>query len=407
MANVLTDTTVASSPLFPSASSEYEQKLNQVLQEYFNQLLASSGSQIDYIDFNTSYTKDEHLPGRLHWSTDDQTLELGMEGNAEVKLQIGQEILIRAKNESGSDITNGQIVVITGSSGQRVAIGLADKDTINEYDILAIATQDVASGGNGYFTSFGLVRDIDTSHTSEGDYIYLSDDGTFTSTMPTGVCCVWRVGITVVDNASSGVIFFAPSQVTAIKWDDLRVEPVVRGTGSNNPVFTKFFDNGSGSRGVYLYAFTDEITANQKEIFFSMQMPHNWKLGSYVSLHVHWVGNNSDTNAIPVWGLEYTFKDIGQTFGNTSIIYTTGGNIDSDGTPDTDITAGKHYLSKFPDITPDTTNDGLSAILIGRLFRFSGDASDTYNVAGNACGLLYIDAHYQIDSLGSKLEYTK
>ncbi len=48
--------------------------------------------------------------------------------------------------------------------------------------------------------------------------------------------------------------------------------------------------------------------------------------------------------------------------------------------------------------------DGLSSILIGRLFRNSSAAGDTYT---DKVGLLYIDAHYQINSLGSTDEYTK
>lgn len=191
-------------------------------------------------------------------------------------------------------------------------------------------------------------------------------------------------------------------------WEDLRIEPVVRQTaGTGVPAFEKYFDDSAGtSRGVFLYSFTDENTANQKEIFFTMQMPHAWN-GGAIKLHIHWVGNEADTDATPIWGLEYTWKEIGEVFGDTTIVYTTGGNIDGSGTADPDITVGKHYISEFGDLTPGTSADGLSSILIGRLFRFSGDASDTYNVAGNKCGLLYIDAHYQSNSLGSDEEYVK
>jgi hypothetical protein len=43
-------------------------------------------------------------------------------------------------------------------------------------------------------------------------------------------------------------------------------------------------------------------------------------------------------------------------------------------------------------------------VLIGRLFRNSAADEDTYT--GKA-GLLYIDAHYQLNSIGSNDEYTK
>ena len=192
---------------------------------------------------------------------------------------------------------------------------------------------------------------------------------------------------------------------TAMQWEDLRVEPVARTTGTNAPTFEKWLDDSAGtSRGVYLYSFDDVAAAAEKEVFFTMQLPHAWA-GTAIALHVHWIGNNSDTTATPYWGLEYAWKEIGEVFGDTVIVHGTG-NVTPAGT-DPDITARKHYLTEFDDITPGSTQDGLSSILIGRLFRNSSATEDTYNVAGNKCGLLYIDAHYEVNSFGSNLEYVK
>jgi len=87
-------------------------------------------------------------------------------------------------------------------------------------------------------------------------------------------------------------------------------------------------------------------------------------------------------------------------FGDTAIIYTDGTMLPDDA----NITAGKHYLAEFADIVPGTTASSLSSILIGRLFRNSSSGSDTYT---NKVGLLYIDAHYEVDSFGSFDEYDK
>lgn len=191
---------------------------------------------------------------------------------------------------------------------------------------------------------------------------------------------------------------------SAKTWEDLRVEPTVRGTGVNNPSFEQYLNNGT-SRGVYLYSFDDAVTNSQKEVYFTMQLPHAWA-STEVSIHVHWIGNNPDTTAAPIWGLEYSWSDIGEIFTATTTVYTDGKNYTGTGN-DTDIVAMKHYISEFTDIMPSATQNGISSILIGRLFRFSGDASDTYNVSGNKCGLLYIDAHYEVNTLGSREEYIK
>lgn len=188
----------------------------------------------------------------------------------------------------------------------------------------------------------------------------------------------------------------------AMTWEDLRIEPVARGTGSNNPAFEKYLDDSTNaSKGVYLYSFPDEDASSENEVFFTMQMPHAWA-GTPIYMHVHWIGSHSDTTAAPRWGLEYAWQSIGGTYADTTIIYAVTKHP-----VDADVTALKHYLTSFAAIDPSTTANGLSSVLIGRIFRNSSNVADTYNVSGNKCGLLYIDAHYQADTLGSREELSK
>ena len=183
-------------------------------------------------------------------------------------------------------------------------------------------------------------------------------------------------------------------------WDDLRIEPVAR-TTTNAPSFEKWFDDAGGtSRGVYLYSFSKEVTNNQKEIFFTMQMPHAWA-ATPISIHAHWIPADSQNSAVVIWGLEYAWADIGTEYGDTTIVYSSATLVPADA----NLTAFRHYISEFADITPSANQDGISSILIGRLFRYSGNASDTYD---DKAGLLYIDAHIEIDTpSGSLTEYSK
>lgn len=185
---------------------------------------------------------------------------------------------------------------------------------------------------------------------------------------------------------------------SATVWEDLRVEPTIKTTGVNDPTFTKWFDNGAGSRGVFLWNFTDVATANEKEVYFSVQLPHSWK-GTTIYPHVHWIPSVAGTSQRPVFGLEYNWANIGEVFGNTNIVYTTGLSPD-----DTNLIQYKHYISRFDGIVPSTTQNDISSILSCRLFRRSGDVSDTYT---GTCGILYIDFHYEIDTLGSETENAK
>jgi hypothetical protein len=189
-------------------------------------------------------------------------------------------------------------------------------------------------------------------------------------------------------------------------WSDLRIEPVARTTGTNAPTFEQWFDDsGLGdtgtSRGVYLYSFDDAASNAEKEVFFNLQMDHDWNQDDF-EVHIHWIPSVADTTASPRWCIEYTWIEPGGTFGATTTTCAVG-NVQGDA----NLTAGKHYITEILNLNPGATQDGLSTILIGRLYRNSGDAADTYDAAGNKCGLLYIDAHYIRNSVGSITEYTK
>lgn len=186
---------------------------------------------------------------------------------------------------------------------------------------------------------------------------------------------------------------------TAQPWDDLRVEPVTRTTGVNAPTFEKWYDDAGGtSRGVYLYSFDNAVESSQKEVFFTMQLPHAWNQDD-IDIHVHWVAESTAASSKVRWGLEYVWKSIGEVFGDTTIIY-----ADTDTEGATGTTANEHKVTEFGLMSPGTTQDDISSILICRLFRHSSDAADTYT---GKVGLLYVDAHYQVNSIGSNDEYVK
>lgn len=185
---------------------------------------------------------------------------------------------------------------------------------------------------------------------------------------------------------------------SARTWEDLRVEPTARVSGTNTPSFEQWFTNGSASKGVYLYSFDDAVVASEKELHFTMQMPHNWARTA-IHLHLHWIPYAAGSSQTVRWGLEYTWADVGSVFGNTTIIY-----VSTNEQGDTSLVQNKHYLSEFASISPSTSQDDVSSIMIGRLFRNSSNAADTFT---NKAGLLYIDAHYEVDGFGSDTEYTK
>ncbi len=146
--------------------------------------------------------------GILYWNDDDKTLNLGMAGG-DVSLQIGQEMLIRAK-AIGSNIDNGDLVYISGGTGSQPEVTLAKADAeLTATGTIALATEDVTQNQFGYFTAVGLVRDLDTSAYSAGDILYLSPTtaGGFTDTKPANPNYCVEIGVVVRSHATEGVIF--------------------------------------------------------------------------------------------------------------------------------------------------------------------------------------------------------
>lgn len=190
-----------------------------------------------------------------------------------------------------------------------------------------------------------------------------------------------------VEVSTNGITLYGGSTA----WDDLRVEPIAKNTGAKAPSFN------SWKTTLALYDFDDAVAGSEKEVFFQVQMPHDWLEGSAVSPHVHWVNRTGTVTGQTVrWGLEYTTATIGGTFPASVTIYSTTtvmGVITS---------TDSHHLTDFSDI--DMTGNKISTVITCRLFRNSSDATDTYT---GTAGLLYIDFHYQRNSLGSKEELSK
>ena len=166
----------------------------------------------DYIDFNLATTV-AHQEGRLHWNSDDGTLEVGMPGG-NVILQIGQEQLLKVKNDTGSTILNGSVVYINGASGVNPTIALADADNISTAYVLGMATEDILTFG--FVNLMGAVRAINTDPATYngGDVLWLSQTaGGFTKVKPDAPAISVFIGYVVRPHATEGIVVIRPTVV--------------------------------------------------------------------------------------------------------------------------------------------------------------------------------------------------
>ena len=169
--------------------------------------LDTTSAKVDYLDLDTTASAPANQAGRIYWDAGNGTPSIDLSGD--VSLQLGQEIITLVYNGSGSTIPNGSVVAVTGAQGQRPSVVLADADTeALSASTLGIATQDIANGTEGYITSFGFVRGIDTSAFTAGAPIYLSQTaGQFTATRPNAPAHTVFLGWVIKVNSSSGEVF--------------------------------------------------------------------------------------------------------------------------------------------------------------------------------------------------------
>jgi hypothetical protein len=187
----------------------------------------------------------------------------------------------------------------------------------------------------------------------------------------------------------------------AVYWEDLRV-PLTSGRigASNPPTLAQYRDNGAASVGVFAFRFDDQAVAgNEEQMWFAVQMPHGYKLGSDIQPHLHWgIKTAGAANEFVKWGLEYTWVDIDGTFGTTTIITTDASSAAAATTSgDATLVVNKHYTSNFADIDGSGIS-GVSSMIMCRLFRNSSHADD--DLAQSAWAFEF-DFHVQLDAPGS------
>jgi hypothetical protein len=172
----------------------------------------------DYIQFNTGYTGNTIVEGRMYWHEDDQTIHLGLHNG--VEHHIGQDVFYLIKNQSGSTIEKGRVIKASGtlgSSGKILGEYMIADGTIPAKFTLGIATEDILDGDDGYVTEFGLIKGVNTTGSlygeiwNNGDILWVSPtvEGGLTNVEPSSPNL--HIEMAIVINASvNGSIFIRP-----------------------------------------------------------------------------------------------------------------------------------------------------------------------------------------------------
>jgi len=179
--------------------------------------LGTYGLLSDFVQFNTTNSEIPVDAGTMSWNDADGTADLKLKGG-NVTLQIGQEEVVRIVNKTGVNLLeeNYQAVYISGAQGQRLKVDLALATTDGtSAGTIGLVTETIANNQEGFITSSGLVNEINTTGSlqgetwADGDILYLSPTtaGDITNVKPLAPDHTVIMGFVVYAHANNGKIY--------------------------------------------------------------------------------------------------------------------------------------------------------------------------------------------------------
>lgn len=204
----------------------------------------------------------------------------------------------------------------------------------------------------------------------------------------------WTGTETKVANRSGSLTIDSGETLTFVDtvWDDLRIPGEALGRAASAPELATF--GPSGSLQAYTFDGDDAGGLTLEQVYFSIQLPHNYKQGTAIYPHVHWTPTTAGTGNVE-WFLEYSWSNRTDAF--TAPLTISGVGAASGA-------AWTHTMTNIGTMPIDGTGKTISSMLECRLYRDPADEHDTY--AADAA-ILEFDVHYEIDSCGSSSETAK
>lgn len=170
--------------------------------------LGEFGLTSGFVGFDLTPTGTPTGVGTLSWDSAYRTLQL-IDGDGDTTLQIGQEQRALVHNNTGAILTDGQVVYVTGSTGNLPTVALASNTLEASSSVtFGVVTESIANGADGFVTISGTVNGLNTLAFNEGDALYLgSTAGTFTNVKPVAPANLVLIGYMIKKAGGNGSIF--------------------------------------------------------------------------------------------------------------------------------------------------------------------------------------------------------
>jgi hypothetical protein len=222
-----------------------------------------SGDTIgNYLD-HTAITAPSYVQGRVWYDSVAKALAYYNDVSS-VTAHIGQDLIVKVINNTGSTIANGAPVYITStSSGQTYPnIALAKADVASTSAVIGLTNGSIANGSVGYVTAQGGIDGVNTGSFTVGQVLYLSpySAGQLMNTIPpTGITV--QVGVVSYVDSSVGKIYVKQTTPLNVPASIISGQVAIANGGTNGTAAPTAgaVPYGTGTA----YAFTSAGTSGQ------------------------------------------------------------------------------------------------------------------------------------------------
>ncbi len=258
---------------------------------YFVDRVATSGQVFFVGSGNTAPV------GVMQWDDGEGTVTLGLKGG-NVTAELGKNNVVIVYNGAGSTLTKGQVVYVSGAQGQRPSVNLALATTsdLTSARTLGVVSETITAGSEGFVTTFGVIKNIDTSSFTSGSGLFLSatTPGALTMVRPTAPNHGVFVGWCLSSNASAGRIFVEVQNGYELdELHDVRIQ-----SPANNQVLSYNSSSGvwantniaglssdwSRKTSTYTAVNGDRIIADTAGGAWTLTLPSSPAVGNYIRI---------------------------------------------------------------------------------------------------------------------------
>lgn len=235
----------------------------------------------DFVQFDVSHSEASGV-AKVMWNGTEGTLEYQLSGG-NITHRVGQDLTARVVNATGSTLSKGSVVYVSGANGDRkqVALAIASNET-QSTKVIGVLAEAISNGNEGFCMVTGVVKGLNTSSYTVGTALWLSDTtaGGFTATRPVAPSHGVFVGWVTRVHANNGEIWVRTQN--GYELDELHDVRITSATNNDLLVY-------DSAAGYWKNSAVSALTLNNATFTGTTTLPSTTSIGNVSSTEIGYV----------------------------------------------------------------------------------------------------------------------